>query len=315
MELKHLVSFTSVVRLGSFSRAAEEIPCSQASVSRHIATVERELGYAIFERSTRSGTVSLTQEGSAVLPKIRAIVRECGELFDQAGRSGGSTYRLGLFAGPFGIIARSRIVSQTYISDPELHLVIEDVRKADALRALTQSKIDGILMYETYLKADEPNVNVSYRHSGVSFEFLKTQELQLAVPKGHRFAERESISFRELRDETFLLDYDITKQEIRREDTPHIGFMKNCEELGFVPHVVTLNCSVMEFANLRDTVIKERGLVYPTFKIPALHDNSGVVLVPVSDAIYRARYLFVSLDSRSAKNNETIFCVLKELCN
>ena len=107
----------------------------------------------------------------------------------------------------------------------------------------------------------------------------------------------------------------ITKQEIRREDAPHIGFMKNCEEAGFTPRVATLNCSVLEFANLRDTVVKERGLVYPTFQIPALHDNSEVVLVPVRDAIYRARYLFVSLDSRSAKNNETVCRVLRELCN
>ena len=315
MELKYLETVLAVAEFQSFSRAAEEIPCSQASVSRHIATVERELGYAIFERTTRSGTVSLTREGSAVLPKIRTIVRECGELFAQADRSGGSTYRLGLFAGPFGIIARSRIVSQTYINDPDLHLVIEDVRKADALRALTQAKIDGIFMYESYLKADEPSINLSYRHGAVSFEFLKTQELELAVPKGHRFAGRESISFSELRDETFLLDYDITKQEVRREDTPHIGFLKNCEAEGFTPRVVTLNCSLMEFANLRDTVIKERGLVYPTFKLPALHDNSDVVLIPVTDAIYCARYLFLSTDSRSAKNSETICRVLKELCN
>lgn len=315
MELKYLETVLAVAEYLSFSRAAEEIPCSQASVSRHVGTVERELGYAIFERSTKSGSVSLTRKGSAVLKQIQNIVSECNALFDTADKSSGTTYRLGLFAGPFGIIAKSRIVSQTYINDPELHLVIEDIRRGDILRVLTQAKIDGIFMYEVYMKDDASYKGLANKHGGLSFEFLKTQELEIAVPKGHRFAEWKSVSFSELRDETFLLDYDITKQEIRREDTAHLGFLKNCISAGFSPRIVTLNSSVMEFSNIRDAVIAERGLVYPTFQLPMLHDNSGAVLIPVRDAIYHARYYFVTLDSRPGKNNEKLCHILKELCN
>jgi hypothetical protein len=43
MELKHLVSYASVVRLGSFSRAAEELYIAQPTISLHVRQLEEEL--------------------------------------------------------------------------------------------------------------------------------------------------------------------------------------------------------------------------------------------------------------------------------
>ena len=42
MELKHLVSYASVVRLGSFSRAAEELYIAQPTISLHVRQLEEE---------------------------------------------------------------------------------------------------------------------------------------------------------------------------------------------------------------------------------------------------------------------------------
>jgi predicted ATPase/DNA-binding transcriptional LysR family regulator len=59
-----LRAFAAVARTGSFSRAAEELYVSQPAVSKHVASLEAELGARLFNRS-RSG-VTLTPAGSSL---------------------------------------------------------------------------------------------------------------------------------------------------------------------------------------------------------------------------------------------------------
>ncbi|MDE0387383.1 MAG: LysR family transcriptional regulator [Rhodospirillales bacterium] len=57
-----LIAFESAARHGNFSRAARELRTSQSAISRHIASLERQLSTRLFHRS-RTG-VSLTDAGS-----------------------------------------------------------------------------------------------------------------------------------------------------------------------------------------------------------------------------------------------------------
>lgn len=54
MEIQYLETVLAVAQYLSFSRAAEEIPCAQSSVSRHVGIVENELGAKIFTRSSKT---------------------------------------------------------------------------------------------------------------------------------------------------------------------------------------------------------------------------------------------------------------------
>ena len=70
-----LIAFESAARLGNFSYAARELGTSQSAVSRHIASLEKQLSARLFERS-RTG-VSLTAAGllyrKAVLVGLGAL--------------------------------------------------------------------------------------------------------------------------------------------------------------------------------------------------------------------------------------------------
>ena len=57
-----LIAFESAARHGNFSRAARELRTSQSAISRHIASLERQLSIRLFHRS-RTG-VTLTDAGS-----------------------------------------------------------------------------------------------------------------------------------------------------------------------------------------------------------------------------------------------------------
>ncbi len=62
---RQLRYFQSVVRHGSFSKAAEENYISQSAVSQQIQALEWELGFPLLERKNRSFT--LTAAGGVFL--------------------------------------------------------------------------------------------------------------------------------------------------------------------------------------------------------------------------------------------------------
>jgi DNA-binding transcriptional LysR family regulator len=78
LELRQLATLVAVVDAGSFTAAAADLHLSQASVSRTIAALERELGVDLLRRTTRS--VSPTASGVAVLERARRVLADVAEL-------------------------------------------------------------------------------------------------------------------------------------------------------------------------------------------------------------------------------------------
>src|SRR5690349_25087262 len=72
MELRHLATFVAVAEERSFTRAADRLHVVQSAVSAGVKTLERELGTALFTRSTQA--VDLTDAGHALLPEARATL-------------------------------------------------------------------------------------------------------------------------------------------------------------------------------------------------------------------------------------------------
>ena len=70
MELDQLRYFLRVAARGSFTRAAEDLLVSQPALSRSIQKLEEELGQPVFERRTRS--VSLTDAGTLLQARVLA---------------------------------------------------------------------------------------------------------------------------------------------------------------------------------------------------------------------------------------------------
>lgn len=73
----HLHLFTCVVEEGSFSAAARTLGVTPSSVSRQISALEAELGVRLFNRTTR--TQSLTEAGEIYFRHARRIVSDIEE--------------------------------------------------------------------------------------------------------------------------------------------------------------------------------------------------------------------------------------------
>ncbi len=74
MEIRQLVTFISAARMGSFSKAAEELGYTQSAVTIQIKNLEEELGARLFDRMGKQ--VALTARGRQFLKRANNIVNE-----------------------------------------------------------------------------------------------------------------------------------------------------------------------------------------------------------------------------------------------
>ncbi|GAB4151732.1 MAG: LysR family transcriptional regulator [Roseiflexaceae bacterium] len=61
MELRHLITFRTIVATGSFTRSADLLGYAQSSITAHVQVLEQELGVPLFDRIGRQ--VTLTTAG------------------------------------------------------------------------------------------------------------------------------------------------------------------------------------------------------------------------------------------------------------
>ncbi|MFI7611328.1 LysR family transcriptional regulator [Nonomuraea terrae] len=74
MELRQLEHFVALAEHASFTKAAERLNLVQSALSVSIKKLEKDLGAALFERTSRG--VRLTQAGEALLPSAHRVLRE-----------------------------------------------------------------------------------------------------------------------------------------------------------------------------------------------------------------------------------------------
>lgn len=70
--LETLMCFEAVARLGSFTRAANELSITQSAASKQIRTLETLLGCSLFERHTRA--LSLSESGQRLFDDLRPLL-------------------------------------------------------------------------------------------------------------------------------------------------------------------------------------------------------------------------------------------------
>lgn len=74
VEFRHLTALAAVAREGSFRRAAERLGYVQSAISGQIAHLEQAVGTQLVERSSGSGTATLTDAGKTLLDHVDEIL-------------------------------------------------------------------------------------------------------------------------------------------------------------------------------------------------------------------------------------------------
>ena len=137
--------FCRVARTGSFTAAGQEIGLSQPSVSRIINGLEKELGAALFVRSTHA--VNLTEAGEDYLQRLEPILSSLEEANHMV--RGDGTLRGRLRVGSATSFAMREIIPRLpdfLDKNPELKL---DLVLTDSFQDLIDQSIDVALRFGT----------------------------------------------------------------------------------------------------------------------------------------------------------------------
>ena len=124
---RQLLAFLEVVRLHSFSKAAECIPMSQSGMSMLIKELEDQIGARLFDRNPRS--VTLTDSGRELLPVAQRIVQELRDLSSAIqGTESANRSRLKIAATPMvSMSLLPEIVREFTTSNARVDITIADV--------------------------------------------------------------------------------------------------------------------------------------------------------------------------------------------
>ncbi|HEV2346121.1 MAG TPA: LysR family transcriptional regulator [Actinocrinis sp.] len=219
MQIEELHWFTVLCETENVGRAAAELGLSQPGLSRALARLEAEIGAPLFDRKGR--VLTLNRYGEAYLAHARRVLGEA-----EAGRravaelaSPESGTVAMAFLHTVGTWLVPRLLLSFRAEYPGVRFQLIQGGSATNLAALERGEVDLAI--------------TSPRPAGpkLAWRSLRRERLYLAVPVGHRFAQRRRVRLTEAAAETFVANKPGTglresSEELWREAgiTPAIAF-------------------------------------------------------------------------------------------
>lgn len=139
---RQLQAFLAIARLGSFTRAAEEIFVTQAGLSLMLKDFEAQVSARLFDRTTRS--VRLTPAGESLLPTVRRMMADWESATSNLGRlTAEAEQRVSLAATP--LIASSVLplwFQSFHDTHPGVRVSISDLERRQILLGIETGEVD-----------------------------------------------------------------------------------------------------------------------------------------------------------------------------
>jgi DNA-binding transcriptional LysR family regulator len=192
VNLRHMRSFISVAREKSFAQAALDLGISQPALSQTIIQLEKTVGFALFQRTTRS--VSLTVNGEILLERAKDLMSSMDQFYADVRtlrQSISTEIRLGYLIGT-GVEYLPEILKVFEKKRPEarISMVEFDFNRPDA--GLADNTVDCAII--------RPPIGVA----GLSILTLATERCVVCLPQGHALASYESLKVEQILDEAFI---------------------------------------------------------------------------------------------------------------
>lgn len=193
VELRELECFLVLAEELHFGRTAERLRVSQARVSQNIRALERRVGAPLFERTSRR--VRITPLGEELFRDVEPAYRQIGRSLDRvtaAARGTEGELRVG-FLGSAANEHTPHILDEFRSRHPDSEVLMIEVHCGNPLGPLRACEVDVLF---TRLPVDEPDLTVG--------PIVVSEPRALAVPIGHPFAKRESVSVEDLARDTVI---------------------------------------------------------------------------------------------------------------
>jgi molybdate transport repressor ModE-like protein len=225
LDLKRLRVLAEVARQGSFSVAAEELYLSQSAVSQQVATLEKEVGMPLLER-TRGGPKlndagrMLVRHAEAALARLEEAEHELKAI---AGLEGGEL-RIASFPSASATLL-TEALAEFGSRHPGVRLSVTEAEPEQSVPKLRAAEIDLAIVFDYPMLPSQPG------DRDIERALLLTESMYLALPKDHPLAKAHTVGLANLADEPWLCGVcpsscgEVVKQACRQAGfDPGIGF-------------------------------------------------------------------------------------------
>ena len=267
MDIVQLKYFVAVAESNSFSEAAEIMFSAQSTVSKQIASLEKELNVQLFDRSRRK--VTLTVYGEAFLSHAITIINNYNTMLkDMAAITmqddSSATIRATTAMLPYNMISYVASFKKEF---PWADIHVEEFDAEDIMKMLRENECD--LAFFRVGKFDEEY----YEKLPILME-----KFVAVLPANHPLANQSSVSLAQLKNENFILS--------RQNSCMHRTPVSACHSMGFTPNVIATsnhasNIFEMVSMNMGVSLLLQRGAEFSMNE----YFKNKVVLVPLDETI------------------------------
>ncbi|MCZ8522008.1 MULTISPECIES: LysR family transcriptional regulator [Paenibacillus] len=215
MELLQLQYFIAVARVEHVTEAARSLHVTQSSLSKTIQRLEEDLGVPLFDRIGRK--LRLNEFGIRFLHRAERALFELEqgkqEISDLSSPEHG-TLALAVTAAS----ALPSILREFRKKRPYIQFHVQMLTTQEMVTLLHRGEVDFCLS------------SPSIQGDDIECQVVFNDPILVAVPKGHRLADRSSVALTELRDEWFV--------GVKRGYGTRDLVDSMCKSIGFVPNYV-----------------------------------------------------------------------------
>lgn len=193
MELRQLEYFVAVAEESNFTRAAKRLHIAQSGLSASVRALERELGAALFLRSTRQ--VQLTAAGRALLVEARRALSATNAARDAVAAVQG-LLRGSLAIGSLQclqVVDLPAVLAGFLASHPGLEIRLRHGGSGELVERVRTGELDLAFVSRPARLPD-----------GLVVEPLASEPVVLACPLNHPLATRDEVALAELGNEHFV---------------------------------------------------------------------------------------------------------------
>lgn len=260
MEFKHIQYFLKLSDCSSFTVAAHELYISQQALSKCIQNLEKELNVRLFDRS--SSGIMLTDDGAYLRKKFRHI---CAG-YDEAVNETLQHFSLQTGKLEFG-------VCPGFFRSLPVSYLIGFQKKFPGISIEQLEKYDKDC--EDYVRIDPHNFALStkpWHQNGLHYIPLHRERLFMIANKNHPFANRESVSLKQLEDDSFVF--------FNNRYNIHYRLLDECRRNGFTPDIVYMSADVSQLVKLAS---QGMGILICVEHIYQESNHENLVCIPLSD--------------------------------
>jgi DNA-binding transcriptional LysR family regulator len=263
MELQYIHEFCVLVEIKNFLEAADELDIAQSTLSRHLQSLETELGAPLFIRTTRQ--VKISEFGKILLPYAKQILDIEQNIRTEFSKERRSTRNI-ITIGSVPIMTQYNITELLVRFKKENPLFSFEITESES--AELKDKIrDGSINF-AFVREMEESKN---EFNSIPYT---SDKLAVILPKIHPLSGAVSIHPSQLRKESFLL---------LPEDTLMYKLcVETCKTAGFMPRITYTSYRA---SNIIDLVTKGMGIALLSKRAAApliAADNTVIIdLVPV----------------------------------